>query len=234
MSGLPDEDLVDLPWPKPVAPSSECSKAIRECCTKELCAKRGASAGQRLGACLAITAITLLLTYWLAKTTGQPDSWIRSAGYGAVGWGVVLAAVLFAGLARPPGRRGSKIWRVTVAFLLPLVFLGYAVLAATHAVPFAVFSHGEYAAHAVRCGVIALLVGALVSAGILLSFRHTDPLTPGVSGALAGLAGGITSAVGVGLACPSTEAWHAAFSHGLVVVALVLLGWRFGRRILSP
>ena len=55
-----------------------------------------------------------------------------------------------------------------------------------------------------------------------------------ISGALAGLAGGITSALGVGLACPSTEAWHACFSHGLVVIALVLLGWRFGRRVLSP
>jgi hypothetical protein len=233
-TGLPDDDLADLPWPKPEGPSSECSRAIRERCTQGLCAKRGATAGQRLGACLAISALTLLLTYWLAKDTGQPDHWVRAAGYGAVGWGIVLAAVLFAGLARPPGRRGSKNVRLAIAFLMPIVFLGYAVVAATHSVSFETFSQGEYAAHAFRCGLIALFIGALVSGGILLSFRHTDPLTPGISGALAGLAGGITSALGVGIACPSTEAWHACFSHGLAVVALVLLGWRFGRRVLSP
>jgi hypothetical protein len=234
MSTSDDNELADLPWPKPCAPRTEVSQAIRQQCTKGLCKQRGASAGQRLLAALSISALTTGLLCWLATTSARPDGAVASGLYGAVGWGIVLTVILTTSLARPPGRRGSVTWRVLVATLLPVAFFGYLAFAASGRVPFGDFSHGAHAAHAVRCGFISLLIGALVSGGVMLCFRRTDPLTPGVSGAIVGLAGGLTSAVAVGIACPSSEAWHLWAAHGMVLVALVLLGWGVGRRVLAP
>ncbi len=229
-----DNDLQDLPWPKPCAPRSEVSQAIRQQCTKGLCAKRGASAGQRLLAALSISALTTGLLCWLATTSARPDGAVASGLYGVVGWGIVLAAILTISLGRPPGRRGSVAWRVLVATLLPIAFLGYLAFAASGRVPFETFSHGAHASHAVRCGFVSLVLGALVGGGVMLCFRRTDPLTPGLSGAIVGLAGGLTSAVAVGIVCPSSEAWHLWAAHGLALIALVALGWGVGRRVLSP
>ncbi len=235
MSPAPQEDdLAELPWPKPATPSVECSQAIRRECTQGLCAKRGASAKQRLLGSLTISTLTVGLVFWLAKTTGHDESTLRSALYGAAGWGVVMTIILSLSLARPPGRRGSVTWRVLVAVLLPVAFFGYLAYAATSHVAFDAFSHGARASHAVRCGFVALGLGALVSTGIMLCFRRTDPLNPGVSGAIVGLTGGLTSAVAVGIGCPSHEAWHLWAAHGMVLVALVLVGWGVGRRVLSP
>jgi hypothetical protein len=78
------------------------------------------------------------------------------------------------------------------------------------------------------------MLGAIVSGGVLFLWRGTDPLTPTVSGALAGLTGGLGSALALGVACPSHEAWHVGVSHGLVVVAMVGFGALVGRRLLSP
>jgi hypothetical protein len=210
------------------------SQAIRRECTKGLCAKRGASAGQRLFAALVIAAGTTGLLAWLATTSARPDGTVASGLYGVVGWGIVLTAILSMSLGRPPGRRGSALWRVLVATLLPVAFFAYLGFAASGRVEFETFSHGAHASHAVRCGFISLLIGALVAGGVMTCFRRTDPLTPGLSGAIVGLAGGLTSAVAVGIACPSSEAWHLWAAHGLVVVALILLGLGVGRRVLSP
>jgi len=229
-----DDDLQDLPWPKPCAPRPEVSQAIREQCTKGLCAKRGASTSQRLLAALSISVLTTALLYWLSTTSAHPDGAAASGLYGVVGWGIVLTVILTLGLGRPPGKRGSVIWRVLVATLLPVAFFGYLAFAASGRVDFGTFSQGGHASHAVRCGFISLAIGALVAGGVMLCFRRTDPLTPGLSGAIVGLAGGLTSAVAVGIACPSSEAWHLWAAHGLVLVALVLLGWGVGRRVLSP
>jgi hypothetical protein len=173
-----DNDLQDLPWPKPCAPRSEVSQAIRQQCTKGLCAKRGASAGQRLLAALTISALTTGLLCWLATTGARPDGAVASGLYGVVGWGIVLAAILTVSLGRPPGRRGSVAWRVLVATLLPIAFFGYLAFAASGRVPFQEFSHGAYASHALRCGFVSLAIGALVAGGVMLCFRRTDPLTP--------------------------------------------------------
>ncbi|HVJ19745.1 MAG TPA: NrsF family protein [Polyangiaceae bacterium] len=229
-----DDDLQDLPWPKPCAPSSEVSQAIRQQCTKGLCHKRGASAGQRLMAALGISAFTTGLVCWMATTSARPEGAVASGLYGIVGWGIVLTAILALSLGRPPGRRGSVALRVALATLVPLAFFAYLAFAASGRVPFDTFSHGAHAHHAVLCGLVSLVIGAIVAGGVMLCFRRTDPLTPGLSGAIVGLAGGLTSAVAIGVACPSSEAWHLWAAHGLALVALVLLGWGVGRRVLSP
>jgi hypothetical protein len=154
--------------------------------------------------------------------------------YGALGWSAVLGATLLVGLASPPGRRPRTALRWAVAVAIPLFFILYLEMTAWAHVPFAVFSQGAMAEHAVRCGAICFAVGAVMSAGVMLLWRGTDPLTPGLSGALLGLVGGMGSALGMGVLCPSHEAWHLCISHGVVLASLAVLGAAAGRRLLAP
>jgi hypothetical protein len=159
---------------------------------------------------------------------------VRAALYGAAGWGAVLSAILFASIAQPPGRRLGAGYRLFLAIAVPIVFLGYLALTATGRLPFSTFSGGEFADHALRCGLLCMFLGAAISGGIFFLWRGTDPATPGISGALVGLVGGMGSALALGIACPSHEAFHQWFSHGLVVVAMVALGGAVGRRLFAP
>jgi hypothetical protein len=85
-----------------------------------------------------------------------------------------------------------------------------------------------------RCTLWSLLFGSVVAGTVLTLWRRTDPFDPGVSGALAGLVGGLTGALTVGVACPNFEAWHLCVGHTLGLVVLGVLGWMVGRRWLAP
>jgi hypothetical protein len=117
---------------------------------------------------------------------------------------------------------------------VPLLFIGYLALASTEQFSFARFSHGYSAGHAIGCGLVALVMGALVAGGAMFAWRGTDPYSPGLSGAMIGMVGGIASGAGVSVACPSHEAFHSCFAHGLVVFALAAAGFGLGRRLLPP
>jgi hypothetical protein len=228
------DPLADLPWPKPAEPSAAVSEAIHRDCTKGLGSMACVSARRKAALTLLFPALTVGAFSWLAVNSNIPDGALRAGLYGAIGWAVVLSAVLLVGLARPPGRRPAGVVRLALAICVPIAFFVYLALTASGRVSFDAFSHGAMASHAVRCGALCLVVGALVTGAVLLLWRRTDPLTPGISGALAGLTGGMGSALAFGVACPSHEAWHLGFSHGLVVVGLVILGGAVGRRLLAP
>jgi hypothetical protein len=111
--------------------------------------------------------------------------------------------------------------------------MAYLSLAATESVPF----HEFLVAHTdstLRCGLHALLSGAIVSGGVMMLWRHTDPFTPGLSGALVGLFGGLCGAIALGVACPHGQSWHLWLGHGLAVALLTLGGWAVGRKWLAP
>ena len=226
--------LGDLPWPSPAEPPKAVSDAICKHCTKSLHSGRGASAHKRVVFSLLISGVVTGLLIGLSVAKGTGGATLTSALYGAAGWAIIQALVLFVGLARPPGRRPARAVRLVIAVVVPIVFLGYLATTASAQLPFETFSRGATASHAVGCGLVSLFLGALVSGGVLLLWRGTDPLTPGLSGALVGLVGGLGGAVAVGMACPSHEAWHLGCSHGLGVIALVFLGGAVGRRLLTP
>jgi hypothetical protein len=179
-------------------------------------------------------AVTVGIFSWVAVQRHFSEGVIRAGLFGALGWSAVLTVTLLIGLASPPGKRPRVLIRLGIAVLVPLLFFAYLAGTASAHVPFEIFSGGAYAQHAVRCGAFCFGVGALMSGGIMLLWRRTDPLTPGLSGGLLGLAGGMGSALGMGVACPSHEAWHLCISHGVVVAALVVLGAAAGRRLLVP
>jgi hypothetical protein len=231
----PSSDLDDLfRGHVPVEPPKAVSDAICRHCTKSLHSGRGASARQRVMLSLLISGTVTGLLIALSVSKGTAGATFTSALYGAAGWAIIQALVLFVGLARPPGRRPARALRLVIAVVVPIVFLGYLATTASAKLSFEAFSQGATASHAVGCGLVSLFLGALVSGGVLLLWRGTDPLTPGVSGALVGLVGGLGGAVAIGIACPSHEAWHLGCSHGLGVIALVFLGGAVGRRLLAP
>jgi len=234
MSMPKPDPLADLPWPKPEAPGEAVSAKICGACTKNLCAQRGMSAMGRLSLCLAVSGLVASFGYWFGVRHHRSEFGLRMGVYDAVAWGIVQAAVLFVGFAPRRGLLGSRSLRVAVAVLLPLLFLGYLTYAAWSYVPFEQFSHGPRASHAVSCGLVALVAGAIVGGSVLLAWRGTNPLTPRLSGALAGLVGGVGGALAIGIGCPSHEAWHLWTAHGLIVLALGLIGFAAGRRLLSP
>jgi len=234
MSMPKPDPLADLPWPKPEAPREAVSAKICGACTKNLCAQRGLSALSRVSLCVAVSGLVASLGYWFGLRHQRSELGLRLGVYAAVAWGLVQAAVLFIGLAPRRGLLGSRGVRVALAVLVPVLFLGYLTYAAWSYVPFEQFSHGERASHAFSCGLIALGFGAIVAGSVLLTWRGTNPITPRVSGTLAGLMGGVAGALAVGIGCPSHEAWHLWTAHGLIVLALGLMGFVAGRRLLSP
>ena len=229
------DPLADIAWPgATVAPSDECSKAIRGACTKGLCKERGVSAMTRGLLTLGLCAIVLLYYFWYAVDDHRPSGIVRTGVFGAIGWLGAQAALVFGTLARPPGKRGSRGVRIALLAIVPLAFVGYLLLVSNEQFAFAKFAQGYPAGHAIGCGLVALFFGALVAGGAMIAWRRTDPYTPGISGALIGMVGGLASGAGMSLACPSHEAFHSCFAHGMVVFALALLGFGFGRRMLAP
>ncbi len=228
------DPLDDLPWPSPPPPPAHVSDAIHKKCTQNLNGRTCKSAQRRAALTLLVPTVVLALFLKRALSHDIPWPFIRAGLLGALGWSVVLSATLLIGLASPPGRRPRTALRVGVAVLVPLVFFVYLWESAANANTLETLTQGAYASHAMRCGAVCFIIGALMSAGLMLLWRRTDPLTPGISGALVGLVGGMGSALGMGIACPSHEAWHLCVSHGVVVASLVVLGAAAGRRLLAP
>ena len=191
MSMPKPDPLADLPWPKPEAPGEAVSAKICGACTKNLCAQRGLSAVSRLALCLAVSGVVASFGYWFGLRHHRSELGLRLGLYGAVAWGLVQAAVLYIGFAPRRGLLGSRGLRVALAVLLPVLFLGYLSYAAWSYVPFEQFSHGARASHALSCGLIALGFGAIVGGSVLLAWRGTNPITPRLSGTLAGFVGGV-------------------------------------------
>ena len=71
-------------------------------------------------------------------------------------------------------------------------------------------------------------------AGLLLSWRRTDPFTPFLTGALIGGWAGLAGAVALGLFCPSCDVGHLILGHGGVVLLGIMIGGWLGRRLLAP
>jgi hypothetical protein len=229
------DPLADLPWPAAtVTPSEACSQAIRGTCTKGLCPGRGISAVGRGLLTMGLSLLLLALYVWFAVTDRRPSAIVSTALFGAVGWLGAQAILVFLTLARPPGKRGSRALRLGLLIGVPVAFLGYLALVSTEHFTFAKFTQGYSGGHAIGCALVALFFGALVTGGALFAWRRTDPYTPGLSGGMIGLVGGLASGAGMSVACSSHEAFHACFAHGVVVFALALAGFGLGRRLLTP
>jgi predicted membrane channel-forming protein YqfA (hemolysin III family) len=227
------DPFADLPWSNPETSGEPVSAAIRSARRNSRRPVAGMSAGMRLTLCLMLSSLAAVVGYLFGIRHDHSELSLRMGVYGALGWAVVQAAVLAVGFS-PMRARSPRATRLALAMAVPVLFLGYLTYSASSYVPFAEFSRGARADHAWSCGLIAVTLGALVSGGILLAWRGTDALTPRLSGTLAGLIGGVGGAMAVGIGCPSHEAWHLWMAHGVMVLALGVMGFGAGRRLLAP
>jgi hypothetical protein len=114
-------------------------------------------------------------------------------------------------------------------------FFVYLTLASTSMLSVGRFVHEPGSVRStVVCGVHALLFGVFATVALLALWRRTDPFSPGLSGAIAGLGGGLVGGVALDMTCASLEAWHLWLGHGAMLAAVVAIGWLVGRRWLSP
>lgn len=219
-----------LEFQRDVQPREAVSARIRHACTKNLTPARCVSQQKRL-LVTGFVALAGLLALLAAGLHDHHQLGSENALYATLGWACVLLLVLALGVARPPGKRVGWQARLLVALLVPLSFLVYLALGASETLPMGRALDNE---GTVGCGLYTLLTSAVVSLGIMLPWRRTDPVSPGLTGALLGLGGGLVAAIAMGVVCPCREGWHLWLAHGASLVSVVLIGAWIGRRWLAP
>ncbi len=212
-------------------PGAAVSARIRRACTSDLTPAGALSARRRLlmTAIVAAAGLAALLAAGLRDHDrgGASEATLWVAG----GWVGVVSLVIGIGVARPPGKRSAWLTRVLVATLVPLSFCVYLALATSETLP---LDHALHDSGTLGCGMYTLLTSALVALGVMLPWRRTDPVSPGLTGALLGLGGGLVAATAASVVCPSREGWHLWLAHGASLVVVVLIGAWVGRRWLAP
>ena len=83
-----------------------------------------------------------------------------------------------------------------------------------------------------RCLGLGTTIGAIPLFAALVSWRHTEPLTPFATGAAFGAGAGLGSAVLVDLWCPVSYLPHLLIGHVFPVVLLAGVGGLVGRYLL--
>ena len=165
---------------------------------------------------------------------GRIDDAHSPALFGAVGWGIVQIAVLIVGLSQPPGRRISRTIRLAVAVVVPVAFLAYLALAASHRLPLGEFFQRQPCRRrlGLRSARLALRSHSRRRHPVRVASHGSDESRHLRS--VGRLLGGLAGATAIGIACPSGETWHLWLGHGAVISALAVVGWVSGRRWLAP
>ncbi len=213
-------------------PRADVREAVRRECTAGLCAKRVGSRRNRILACGGLFAFIVGGSAFLASGV-LGIGYASAALWGALGWAIVLLAILAVNLR--PQSVHAGIWRALVLLGVPGGFFWYLTTQSGPGPSFLDFINDTgMCVHVVKCGLMSLVVGAMASAGMFYVWRASDPFSPRLSGVVLGLAGGIAGALTAGFVCPGQDAWHVVFGHGLGVVVLAVGGAALGRRVLSP
>jgi hypothetical protein len=208
-------------------PSARVFEALRaELAASPSRTARNPSRGERL----ALSAGWLALSVFVCSfpMLGTRTSAVLTTAAGISLGGLLLLTVAVPGPKRRlsvGARRGLVVGLVT-SLIATLCFEAGEFLPLDDA--FRVTSHG------LSCFSHALGAGLLGALGLAYLWRHTDPFTPGWSGALLGSLAGTLGALYVGLACASREGWHLALAHGGAAVLCTLLFALAARRWLRP
>ena len=228
-------DLENLPWPVPSAPTPALSEAIRHNCTDHLTPKKPLDLRKRVLLSIGISGALFAVLLSIGWMRHPPEEAILMALVGAIAWGFIQACVLFVSHGRPPGLRGARWLRWMTALLIPAIFFTHLHVSSNAWLSFEQFLSVPHSLRStVVCGIHAILFGTIASIVLFVLWRRTDPFSPRLTGALTGLAGGLVGAVALDMTCTRMEAWHLWLGHGVTLVALVAGGWFAGRKWLSP
>lgn len=152
----------------------------------------------------------------------------------AVAFCLTVSGLLLLGVA--PGERrllGVSNRRALVVGVAGALFLALA-LQGDDFLPMSAFLDADHHTRLGACFAHSLLGGTLGSVALLLLWRRTDPFTPGLTGALLGLFGGLVGTLSVGLLCSNHEGFHLTLGHGMGAVLFLGVGLFLGRKWLAP
>jgi len=229
------DPLDNATWPEVTGPSDTVGNSIRQLCTKDLKPAKSPSVVSRILRSIALSGALFGVLLAIGWRRHPPQQAIMAAIAGALVWGIAQASVIVVGLGRAPGRRSHRFARWAVVVAVPLAFFVHLTIASDAMLPIREFVTAPHSIrHTLVCGVHALIFGILAIATLFVLWRKTDPFSPRLSGAVAGLAGGLVGAVALDMTCPHLEAWHLWIGHGLTLVMLVATGWYAGQRWLAP
>lgn len=227
--------LEDAVWPEQAAPSEAVGASIRRLCTEKLKPARSRGIVGRIFRSILLSGALFGILLTLGWRLHPPRQAIAAALAGALIWGIAQASVIVVGLGRAPGRRAHRFVRWAVVVAVPVAFFVHLTIASDATLPIHQFVTTPLSIrHTVVCGVHAIIFGLMAIATLFVLWRRTDPFSPRLSGAVAGLAGGLVGAVALDMTCPHLEAWHLWIGHGLTLLMLVTAGWYAGRRWLAP
>ena len=227
--------LDDVAWPETEAPSEAVSASIRQLCTSNLKPTKSRNISGRIVRSIVLSGALFGLLLAIGWRRHPPQQAIAVALAGALVWGVAQASVIVVGLGGTPGKRAHRFVRWAVVVAVPLAFLIHLTIASDAILSIRDFMTAPRSLrHTFVCGVHAIVFGVIAIVTLFVMWRRTDPFSPRLSGAVAGLAGGLVGAVALDMTCPHLEAWHLWLGHGLTLVLLVVTGWYAGRRWLAP
>lgn len=219
------------PMPARLEPPRQVSESIRQRVAANLQSQRGPSGRTRWLMGLAGVVVAMFAVGIMAA---EQAALAPQRAFAILLLGISLVGVAtFVGLGRTGGVPVSVGTRTALALLPPLGFL-LVVWLAHDVMPLEALSSAPMEASTAGCLMHGALLAALPLVMLVLAWRRTDPFTPRLTGALIGGWAGLTGAVGLTVACPSTELFHVAVGHGGALVGGALIGLWLGRRFLSP
>lgn len=231
----PSDPFEGATWPKQQCPSAELAQHIRDLCTADLRPRPQQGVMPRVIKSIALSGGLFAVLLAVGWQRHPPRQAIALALGGALVWGIVQASVVLVGFGRCPGKRVHRVLRWGLVIAVTSAFCLHLTLASDSRLAINAFVHHQPSIHhTVVCGVHAMIFGVLAIAALFAVWRHSDPFSPRLSGAVSGLAGGLVGAVALDMTCPHMEAWHLWIGHGLALVVLVALGWFAGRKWLAP
>lgn len=191
--------------------------------------KRSLSRGQRVALSAAALALGLALTSAGAFVTAPRAAILAAAALSLSVGGLLLAGVV-------PGEKrslGLSVRKSLVGILSVVAFTALALQAETF-VAWGDFARADSLHRATGCAAHSLMSGVLGSTALLFFWRRTDPFSPGLTGSLLGLLGGLVGTMSVSLACQNAEGFHLTLGHGACLLLLGIFGAFVGRKWLTP
>jgi hypothetical protein len=164
------------------------------------------------------------------RTYGRPGLLVV---WTCVGWIVAASAAAALGVAR--GR--SMLGRPTASLVTLIIALPLALLAWKIGVtlPFGPQMTAPWPGRpGFRCLGLSLAMAAPLLVALVVIRRRSDPVHPGIAGAVLGITAGVAAGTLVDLWCPIAHLPHVLLGHILPLLVVALVGAWAGRRLLPP
>jgi hypothetical protein len=181
------------------------------------------------GVCAAI-AVAIFAEAGGVRTFDRPGLLIV---WTSIGWIVAASAAGAFGVARGRSMLGRSTTSLVMLILaLPLVLLAWKIGVT---IPFGPQMTEQWPGRpGFRCLGLSLAMAAPLLVAFVVIRRQSDPVHPGIAGAVLGITAGVAAGTLVDLWCPVAYLPHVLLGHILPLLLVALLGAWAGRRLLPP